>query len=127
MAQVVRLDLVSTVTAGFELGYARGVDVEADHRRALPAESDGDGEPDISEADDGELSTVRHDLPWRVRIEVGSSYPADIAVRNDHSGRSFEQTSIEPDQVAPDALARELQRDQLAAGGAEPVPKLAIE
>ena len=75
MTQIVRLDLASTVMAGFEFGYARGVDVEADHRCALPAEGDGDREPDISEADDGELSTVRHDLPWRVRIEVGLLTP----------------------------------------------------
>src|SRR5262249_6986204 len=55
------------------------------------------------------------------------SYPADVVVRNDHSGRSFEQTSIESDQIAADALARELRRDELAAGGAKLVPKLGIE
>jgi hypothetical protein len=75
MAQIVRLDLAGAVPAGLELGYARGIDVEADHRRALPAEGDGDGEPDISEADDGELSTVRHDLPWHFRIEVSFLTP----------------------------------------------------
>lgn len=62
MAEIMRFDLARAVAAGLELGDARGVDIEPDHRRALAAEGDGDWQPDISEADDGELSTVRHDL-----------------------------------------------------------------
>ena len=63
MAEIFRLDLARAVAAGFELGDARGVDVEADDRRALPAEGDGDRQPDIAETDDGKLSTVRHVHP----------------------------------------------------------------
>jgi len=57
-----RLDLTRAVATGLELRNARGVDIEADHAGALPAEGDGNGQPDIAETDDRELSTVRHDL-----------------------------------------------------------------
>ena len=54
---------VSAVVAGLEFADACSVDIEADHRRALSAERDSDRQPDISKTDDGELATVRHDLP----------------------------------------------------------------
>ena len=59
------------------LDLAAYVDGELERNPLLErtAEGDGDREPDISEADDGELSTVRHDLPWRVRIEVSFLTP----------------------------------------------------
>ena len=41
----------------FELGYAFGVDIETDHRRALPAEGDGDRLSDISLASSRVLFT----------------------------------------------------------------------
>ena len=63
MRDIVRLHLARAVAAGPELGNACGIDVEADDRRAPSAEGDGDRQPDISETDDGELATVRHDLP----------------------------------------------------------------
>src|SRR5262249_23736375 len=63
MGNVTRLDLARAVAAGLELGNACGVYVKADDRRALSAKGDGDRQPDISETDDGELATVRHDLP----------------------------------------------------------------
>jgi len=63
MGNVARLDLARAVAAGLELGNARGVYVEADDRRAPSAEGDSDRQPDISETDNGELATVRHDLP----------------------------------------------------------------
>jgi hypothetical protein len=60
---IIRLDLTRAVAAGLELGNACGIDVEADDPRAPSAEGDGDRQPDISKTDDGELATVRHDLP----------------------------------------------------------------
>ena len=61
--KVIRLDLACAVVAGLELGNARRIRVEADDPRAPSAEGDGDRQSDISETDDGELATVRHDLP----------------------------------------------------------------
>jgi hypothetical protein len=63
MGDVARLDLARAVAAGLEFGNARGVYVETDDWRAPSAEGDGDRQPDISETDNGELATVRHDLP----------------------------------------------------------------
>jgi hypothetical protein len=63
MAQIVRLDLARSIVAGLEFPNACGIDIEADHGCALSAERDSDRQPDISETDDGELATVRHDLP----------------------------------------------------------------
>src|SRR6516165_8392088 len=63
MGDVARLDLARAVAAGLELGNAYGVYVEADDRRPPSAEGDSDRQPDISETDNGELATVRHDLP----------------------------------------------------------------
>src|SRR5713226_1905771 len=63
MGNVARLDLARAVAAGLEFGNACGVYVEADDRRAPSAEGDSDRQPDISETDNSELATVRHDLP----------------------------------------------------------------
>ena len=71
MDEIMRFDLARAVEVGLELGYACGVDIEPDHRRALTAEGDGDWQPDISEADDGERSTVRHNLTL-VRFDCSS-------------------------------------------------------
>ena len=89
MSEIMRFHLARAVAAGLELGYACGVDIEPDHRRALAAEGDGDWQPDISEADDGEHSTVRHNLTLMpVRLKFFTSKIASVA------------TSIEFDQVA---------------------------
>src|SRR5207245_2313958 len=61
--KIIRLDLAGSIASGLQFGNACGVDIEADHRRTLSPERDGDRQPDISETDDGELATVRHDLP----------------------------------------------------------------
>jgi hypothetical protein len=81
MGEIMRFDRARAVDAGFELGYACSVDIEPDHRRALAAEGDGDWQPDISEADDGEHSTVRHNLTlYAVRLKV--VYLEDSIVRD---------------------------------------------
>ena len=42
MAQIMRLDLACAIVAGLEFADACGVNIEADHRRALSAERDSD-------------------------------------------------------------------------------------
>jgi hypothetical protein len=59
----VLFDLAGAVATRPELGDALGVDVEANDRRAVPAEGDGNRQPDIAKTDDGKLATVRHDDP----------------------------------------------------------------
>ena len=58
MAKIVSLDLARAVASRPELGNPAGIDVVTDHGRALPGKCDGNRQPDISEPDDGELSTV---------------------------------------------------------------------
>lgn len=70
MAEIVRLDLARAIAAGLELGDARGVDVEGDDRCAVPAEGDGDRQPDIAETDDGKLSIVRHEHPFPMQMRL---------------------------------------------------------
>ena len=104
MAQIMRLDLACAIVAGLEFANACGIDIEADHRRALSAERNSDRQPDISKTDDGELATVRHDLPL-MKPRCGPSYPAPGAVRNGPSSRLRKQALIERDHVAADTLA----------------------
>src|SRR5262249_60493981 len=59
MGNVARLDLARAGAAGLELGNARGVYVEADDRRAPPAEGGGDRQPRLSETQNAETSTAR--------------------------------------------------------------------
>jgi hypothetical protein len=117
MGKITRLDLARAVAAGLELGNALGVEVEADHPRAQSAEGDSNRQPDISETDDGELATVRHDLPLMApRCRSGLLTPRMALFAMDHSTRLLEQAPIELDQVTANTLTRELQLDQFAAG-----------
>src|SRR5262249_58354000 len=105
----IRFDLTGAITAGLEFGNASGVDVEADDPCALSAEGDSDREPDISETDDGELATVRHDLPLtKAPMRIGAFLPrAKRHSQWTNSKRLLEQASIERGQVAGDTPARE--------------------
>jgi hypothetical protein len=63
MTELARIDLARTIAARLEFGYASGIDIEADYRRALPAESNGDRQSDEAKTDDSKFSTVSHDRP----------------------------------------------------------------
>src|SRR5262249_60113843 len=123
--KVIRFDLAGAITAGLEFGNASGVDVETDDPCA---EGDSDREPDISKTDDGELATVRHDLPLtKAPMRIGAFLPrAKRHSQWTNSRRLLEQASRERDQVAADTLAREVPLDQFAAGLAELAPQLRI-
>ena len=88
MGEIVRLDLARAIVAGLELRNARW----RRYRSRSPdvpcrAKGDGDRQPDIAETDDGELSTVRHDLdlaPLQMR--------ASLPLRCRHSQWSWRNT-----------------------------------
>ena len=99
MGNVARLDLARAVAAGLELGNACAVYVEADDRRVPSAEGDSDRQPDISETDNGELATVRHDLPFDgALMQIGLSYPVHDAIRN---GRFNQFARANADRARP--------------------------
>src|SRR2546430_16322778 len=99
MGNVARLDLARAVAAGLELGNACGVYVEADDRCAPSAEGDSDRQPDISETDNGELATVRNDLPFDgALIQIGLSSPVHDAILN---GRLNRAAQSDPDKARP--------------------------
>ena len=67
MGKLRRLHLAGAIMARPQLANAPLVDVEADHGRAPPCEGGGNRQTDIAKADDGKLSTMRHELsvhPW---------------------------------------------------------------
>ncbi len=63
MTEIARVDLARTIAAGSQFRYTSSIDIEADDRRALPAESNGDRQSDIAKTDDSKFSPIPNNRP----------------------------------------------------------------